>query len=142
MILNDAGKMIDCKWNGLAGRFKNIQLDKYIVMPNHFHGIIVIVGATLVVAQNKNVRTNTRAGTRPAPTPLPTVGDMVGGFKSITSHEYANGVKQNHWKPFNGKLWQRNYYEQIVRDETLLQRIREYIANNPCQWPHDELFAP
>jgi len=129
MILNDAGKMVDRQWNGLAGRFKNIQLDEYIVMPNHFHGIIIIVA-------------NIRAGTRPAPTPLPTFGDMVGAFKSITSHEYINGVKQNHWKPFDGKLWQRNYYEQIIRNETSLQRIREYIINNPRQWQHDKLFAP
>jgi REP element-mobilizing transposase RayT len=51
-------------------------------------------------------------------------------------------VKQNHWEPFDGKLWQRNYYEQIVRDETSLRRIREYIVNNPCQWQQDKLFAP
>ncbi len=73
MILNDAGKMIDYQWNDLAGRFTHIELDEYIVMPNHFHGII-IVGATLAVAQNKNNRTNIRAGTRPAPT-------MAGSFR-------------------------------------------------------------
>jgi len=140
MILNDAGKMIDYQWNNLAGRFTHIELDEHIVMPNHFHGII-IVGATLVVAQNKNNRTNIRAGTRPAPTRMATIGDMVGAFKSITSYEYTNGIKQNHWKPFDGKLWQRNYYEQIVRNKTSLQRIREYIVNNPCQWQQDELFT-
>jgi REP element-mobilizing transposase RayT len=164
MILNDAGKMIDYQWNDLASRFTHIELDEYIVMPNHFHGII-IVGATLAVAQNKNNRKNIRAGTRPVrkniragtrpvrkiiragtrPAPTGTgavtIGNMVGAFKSITSYEYVNGVTNNHRKPFDGKLWQRNYYEQIVRDEMSLRRIREYIVNNPSQWQRDELWV-
>jgi putative transposase len=153
MNLNCAGKMIDYQWNDLARRFRHIELDEYIIMPNHFHGII-IVGATLVVAP---ITDNIRAGTRPAPTceptgaaptikptktmGYPTIGDMVGAFKSITSYEYINGVKINNWKPFDGKLWQRNYYEQILRNETSLRHIREYIVNNPYQWQQDELYA-
>ena len=146
MILNDAGKMIDYQWNNLAGRFTHIELDEYIVMPNHLHGIIT-VGATLVVAQNvvapnTNNRPNIRAGTRPAPTKgTANIGDMVGAFKSITSCEYIEGVKNNHYKSFDGKLWQRNYYEQIIRPETSLRRIQEYIRNNPRQWQQDELFT-
>ena len=50
-------------------------------------------------------------------------------------------MKQNRWGPFDGKLWQRNYYEQIIRDETSLRRVREYIINNPRQWQQDKLFA-
>ena len=60
----------------------------------------------------------------------------------MTTNEYIHNVKQNRWKPFNGKLWQRNYYEQIVRSETSLRRIREYIVNNPSQWQRDELRVP
>jgi len=66
---------------------------------------------------------------------------MVQWFKTMTTNEYIRNVKQKHWKPFDGKLWQRNYYEKIVRDEKSLRRIREYIVNNPYQWQNDKLFA-
>jgi len=93
MILNEAGKMVDEQWNGLTERFPNIESDVYQVMPNHFHGIIVIlesVGATLVVARDKDTKNihEDGAGIKPAPT----LGDIVGAFKSITTHEYILGV--------------------------------------------------
>jgi hypothetical protein len=66
-----------------------------------------------------------------------TVGRIVQAFKSITTHEYVAGVKQNAWPPFSGKLWQRNYYEHIIRNDDELERIREYIINNPLQWEID-----
>ncbi len=76
-----------------------------------------------------------RAGTRPAPT---TLGDVVGIFKSISTHQYAINVHAHHWPPFPGKLWQRNYFEHIIRNDNELNRIREYIFNNPLQWDNDE----
>jgi hypothetical protein len=75
-----------------------------------------------------------------APTAKPkTVGDMVGAFQSIVTVEYIRGVKQHGWQPFNGKLWQRNYWEHIIRDELSYQRISEYIINNPKNWDNDKL---
>jgi REP element-mobilizing transposase RayT len=126
MILNDAGKMVKSKWSGLSERFLNIELDNFIVMPNHFHVILFIlenkqnktVGASLVDAQNMNNMKN-RAGTRPAPT----LGDIIGAFKSITTIEYARNAVRNDWIPFRGKLWQRNYFERIIRNEKELIRI-------------------
>ena len=76
-----------------------------------------------------------RAGTRPAPTAL---GDVVGMFKSIVTHQYAINVNANNWPRFNGKLWQRNYYEHIIRSETEMNGIRQYIISNPMQWGNDE----
>ena len=67
--------------------------------------------------------------------------EMIRWFKTMTTNECIRNVKQNRWEPFDGKLWQRNYYEQIVRDEISLQRVREYIVNNPRQWQKDKLFA-
>ena len=55
----------------------------------------------------------------------------------MTTKRYADGVKQHGWPSFPGKLWQRNYYEHIIRDENDMARIREYIANNPAQWDTD-----
>ncbi len=87
---------------------------------------------------------------RPYGTTPGTVGRIIQAFKSITTHEYTVGVKTSGWPPFQGKLWQRNYWEHIIRDETELDRIREYTLNNPKQWELDklhprrgeEIFAP
>ena len=68
----------------------------------------------------------------------PTVGEIIGAFKSITTHNYMRGVKQFGWHPFAGKLWQRNYYEHILRDETDWERISVYIADNPHNWVDDQ----
>lgn len=138
MILNDAGKMIETEWKNLKNRFPNIELHEYVIMPNHFHGILEIVGATLVVAQNENTppvvaQNDNLATTRVAPTNK-TVGDMMDAFKSITTVEYIRGVKNLGWQPFDGKLWQRNYYEHIIRNEQSYQTISNYIINNPAKW--------
>lgn len=136
--LNDAGQMIESVWKGLSNRFPSIDLDQFAVMPNHIHGIILMVGAPLVGAQNAGPsakRTDIqRAGTRPA---APTVGDVVGAFKSITTNEYIRGVKHEHWPPFLGKLWQRNYYEHVIRNEKELFETRRYIQENPLKWDLD-----
>jgi REP element-mobilizing transposase RayT len=65
---------------------------------------------------------------------------MVGAFQSIVTVEYIRGVKTLGWKPFDGKLWQRNYYEHIIRNDTSFQRIRNYIVNNPGNWHDDKFF--
>ena len=61
----------------------------------------------------------------------PTVGEIIGAFKSITTHNYMRGVKQFGWHPFAGKLWQRNYYEHVIRDQADWEHISTYIADNP-----------
>ncbi len=166
MMLNDAGMMVEHEWLKLPNRFKNIQLHEYVVMPNHFHAILEIVGATLVVAQNDEINQNhgmnqyddntqnhgvnqidgnTEKGQPQgfAPTDThknKTVGDMLGAFQSIVTVEYIRGVKTLGWAPFNGKLWQRNYYEHIIRDEQSYQTISKYIINNPLKWEEDKFY--
>jgi putative transposase len=137
MILNDAGQMIVTEWQTLPPRFPAIELDEFVVMPNHFHAILVInpVGAGLVPAPDVPAPTENRATPRVAPT----LGDMVGAFKSITTHSYIQGVKQHGWPPFDRRLWQRNYWEHIIRNETSLHRIRQYIQDNPARWLDDQL---
>ena len=70
-----------------------------------------------------------------------TIGDIVGALKSITTNKYIDGVKNNNWPRFEGKLWQRNYYEHIIRNEKSLDQIRDYIINNPRNWKTDEMFS-
>ncbi|HDL16306.1 MAG TPA: transposase [Rhizobiales bacterium] len=138
MRLNAAGEMVLAEWGALSDRFPTVELDAFIVMPNHIHGVIVItcdgnVGAGLVPAPHVSGADTNRATTRVAPT----LGNVVGAFKSLTTVLYARGVKQSGWPAFAGRLWQRNYYEHVIRGEVSLNRIRQYILDNPAQWAFD-----
>jgi len=84
-------------------------------------------------------RTHRSAPTPPPPPPPTTIGTVAQWFKTMTTNEYIRGVKQNAWAPFPGKLWQRNYWEHIVRNDDELQKIRDYIINNPKNWFNDKL---
>jgi putative transposase len=144
MVLNDAGKMIGRWWNELKNKYANIEIDKYVVMPNHCHGIINIVdsvGADLCVCPDQRVCHDNMGEHADSPLQERPIYEMIQWFKTMTTNEYIRNVKQNRWESFDGKLWQRNYYEQIVRDEISLRRVREYIINNPRQWQQDKLFV-
>ena len=67
----------------------------------------------------------------------PRLGDVLGAYKSLTTVEYARRVRADRWQPFFKRLWQRNYYERIIRDQNELDRAREYIVNNPLKWALD-----
>jgi REP element-mobilizing transposase RayT len=125
--------IINKQWQNLPQNFSSIRLDEFVIMPNHIHFILWIknVGATLAVA-HKNKTTNKRAGASPAPT----LGDIVGAFKSMVSTEYLKWINQNNVER-SATLWQRNYYEHIIRNEESLNRIREYIINNTLKWEDD-----
>jgi putative transposase len=146
MILNDAGQMIREQWSILPNRFNSIELHEFIVMPNHFHGIVELVseqtvGAPLVGALVERHQMGQPQGIAPtAPEINPTIGDVIGAFKSLTTNEYIAGVKQKNWSPFNKKLWQRNYYEHIIRSEQSYLEIAEYIQNNPLKWLEDKYY--
>ncbi|WP_428610344.1 hypothetical protein [Sedimenticola sp.] len=62
-------------------------------------------------------------------------------MKTLTTKRYGDGVRQSDWPPFSGRLWQRNYWEHIIRDDSELDLIREYIQNNPAQWELDQLYV-
>jgi len=66
---------------------------------------------------------------------------MIQWFKTMTTNEYISGVKKSRWPAFDGKLWQRNYYEHIIRDEKSLEKTREYIVGNPLNWDDDDYFV-
>ena len=160
MHLNDAGQMIERWWSALSNKFPRVIPDAAIVMPNHFHGIIVITDGPIddndaaAVGADQRVRpmpgTHADGGTHTG-VPLrvcPETGaarpsfdagvpQIVQWFKTMTTNAYIRGVKTLGWAPFPGKLWQRNYYEHIIRDENAHHRIRHYIINNPAQWNAD-----
>ena len=84
-----------------------------------------------------HMKTKTRASIKDAPTFTETLVQIIGAFKSITTNAYIRGVKQNGWPTFDRQLWQRNYYERIVRYDGSLDRIRSYIFHNPFKWEQD-----
>ena len=136
MVMNDAGKMVQNVWNEIPERFKNITLDECIVMPNHLHGIIVIHrrGESCIRPITNTDESRGDHEDRPCGTLPGTLGRVIQAFTSITTHGYILGVKQHDWWRFDPKLWQRNYYDHIIRNEKDLNRIREYIRSNPANW--------
>ena len=114
-------------------------------MPNHIHGIIVLsAGATLAFAQNDGNAQNEMidgndiwAGASPAP--KETVGDIVGAYKSLVANGCLDIYKTKN--ETMGKLWQRNYYEHIIRNDKSYNTISEYIINNPTNWKDDKFLT-
>lgn len=142
MYLNEYGKIAYTQWLKLGERFTNCELDVFQIMPNHMHGIIVLnnpAGTTLAVAPNDadKITGAERAGASPAPTGA-TLGDIIGAYKSIVANECLKIYKSKNQRM--GKLWQRNYYEIIIRNQQSYLRISEYIINNPAKWESDKLY--
>lgn len=136
VALNEAGRMVEDVWNELSLRFPQVAVDEFVVMPNHFHGIISIVGAPLAVPTSLTplaVPDISNSDSKPgAASSAPTVGQIMRVFKSISAIS-VNRILDRKDRP----LWQRNYYERIIRDENELAGIREYIRFNPLKWPED-----
>ena len=120
MKVNDAGRMIETWWNKISDTFNNIELDEFIIMPNHLHGIIFIVGADPCVCPKDNsLNLQTKGEHTGSPvkkqktvgehTDSPLQGDVplsriMQWFKTMTTNGYIRNVKQNDWVPFHKKL--------------------------------------
>lgn len=133
-------EIVENQWRMLPERFEGIMLDEYVIMPNHMHGIIVIIAdrAPARGAPTDSLSSNSvGAGLAPALLKHATIGDIVGSFKSITSNEWLKVVKSGNIN-MRGKFWQRNYYEHVIRSDEELNSIRQYITENPLKWELDE----
>ncbi len=135
MRLNDAGRMVLTVQEELHEYYPGIESDTFVVMPNHIHGIIVLVGAGPRACPGSGQPPSFGQPRGVAPTM--SLADVVHRFKTLTTRRYIDGVKTWEWLPFRGKVWQRNYYEHIIRDERALNRIRQYIVDNPVRWTED-----
>jgi len=141
MVLNDIGKIVDKYWNEIPEHFPHVELDEYIVMPNHVHGIVMIttdvrgdkrinVGARHAVPLQSRVHTITSEQFgKPVTGSIPTI---VRSFKSAVTKR-INELRRMAGIP----IWQRNLYEHVIRGEWDLNRIRKYIINNPANWDTD-----
>lgn len=140
MVLNAAGVIVDTVWRDMPNHFPLVALGEYVVMPNHFHGIVHIVGEKPVGAPLVGAL-DAMGNVMGAPTRgAPTVGNVVGTFKSLATNAYIDGVNRADWPPFHGRLWQRNYYENIIRNEQAYAAIADYIYHNPQRW-HDDVYC-
>ncbi len=110
--LNDAGRTVDRFWRLIPTRHRSVQLDAFVVMPDHFHGLLVLTGQT-----NDH----------------PSLPRIMQWFKTWTTNEYATGVTEMGWAPFEGKLWHTGYYDHICQSEDDIERIRAYIRENPAR---------
>ncbi len=122
--LNPAGLIVENSWEKIPLHYPNVNVDTFIVIPNHFHGIIIIndVGARHASPLHKHLTSKTN-----------TLGHIIGSFKSaVTKQIHDLGINNQE------KIWQRNYYEHIIHDERDYNEIYEYIQFNPINWSLDE----
>jgi REP element-mobilizing transposase RayT len=129
VVLTDAGWAVRKTWLSMPERFPGIVLDRFVVMPNHIHGVIAIVRESL----RADRKPATQGAASSAPPTVPSLGAMIRAFKSVSAIE-INCISGRHGHP----VWQRNYYEHIVRDGRDLQKIFKYMAENPVRWESDQ----
>ncbi|MFH1767453.1 MAG: transposase, partial [Patescibacteria group bacterium] len=135
--LNEIGNVILKYWQNISKQFPNVTLDKFVIMPNHIHGIIQINDNDWQTHGSAKSDGQTHGS---APTTI-SIPKIMQWFKTKTTNEYIRYVHAGICQPYEKRFWQRNYYEHIIRDDDDLNRIREYIQNNPVKWHEDELFS-
>jgi REP element-mobilizing transposase RayT len=132
-----AGEIVRAVWNSLPERFPRLVLDEFVIMPNHLHGVLGLVGAGLAppaVNPGKDPANMAKAAPPGAATTARnySLPDVMGAFKSISTIQ-VNKRLQRKGIP----LWQRSYYEHIIRKGEDLRKIQQYILENPLNWALD-----
>jgi putative transposase len=136
MVLNNCGRIIEQQWLWLEKQYDYINLDEYSIMPNHFHGIIIIDSdkcrdrSRPVPAMKQCI--DISGGSRPAPTggKIKSLSELIGAFKTTSSKLIHQNIDENF-------AWQRSFYDHIIRNSHSLNQIRKYIYYNPIQWEED-----
>ena len=140
MILDEPGAIANSEWKKLDQRFPQIELDEYIIMPNHIHGIIIITDTVGAIHELPIHPSDIENGLQPDVTEE----NSPAIRRRMTLPRVIGFYKMNSAKAINIALktpgkhrWQRNYYEHIIRNNDSLNRIRRYIHENPSQWSND-----
>ena len=131
VCLTDIGKIVEEEWVRTAEVRAEVELDAFVVMPNHVHGIVVIAGPTAVGAHGRAPLRQPEDGTTLVRRPR-SLGALVAGFKSACTTR-INALRDHPGVP----VWQRNYYDRIIRNEAELNRTHRYILDNPAHWHED-----
>ena len=133
MILNEYGKIVKKQWLWLKEHYDYIDLDEFVIMPNHFHGILLIVGSGRDLTENierHKKRTSPDLSLQKSVKIKP-LSELIGVFKTTSS-------KLIHQNGLSNFSWQRSYYDHIIRDEKSLYEIRRYIQENHLKWAIDK----
>jgi len=137
-------RIVETMWKQIPVHFPHVALDEWVVMPNHIHGILIIADTackgeafpadpfTSGATCDEETSNDSHLPGNASPLRSGSVGAVVGNFKSLTSRR-VNRIRHTPGIP----LWQRNYYERVVRNEQELNAIRQYIINNPASWEQD-----
>ena len=148
MQLNTWGFLAENEWRRLGQRFESLIVDEFVVMPNHIHGILMVLendrsesdavgarqkdsspsGKTSLASPLQNAIQNNAKGVSRG-----SIGAMIGAYKSTTAR-LINGLRRTS----GARVWQRNYYEHIIRNEVEMARIQTYILANPAGWESDD----
>jgi REP element-mobilizing transposase RayT len=123
MVHNEVGKIVAAEWHRTAVIRSQVALDEFVVMPNHFHAIVTLKSSRRGVLHTPSEKFRS---------PSQTLGAIIRGFKAATTKR----INDDRQTP-GAAVWQRNYYEHVLRNENDLARIREYVVNNPLQWALD-----
>jgi REP element-mobilizing transposase RayT len=122
MRLSSIGEIARKCWQEIPVHFQNIELDEFIIMPNHLHGIIIINDSRRDVQLNVSTRISPKKGT---------ISVVIRTYKAVVT-------TLCHRSGYDDFRWQSRFYEHIIRSEKDLQKIRDYIINNPAKWSEDE----
>lgn len=137
MRLNDFGEIVREEWLRSEVVRNNVSLDGFVTMPNHFHGILLLNDGKPTAGDPPGrpyeLHDICRGEAVPRPVVAGSIGAILGQFKSIVTKR-INTLRDNPGYP----VWQRNYYEHVIRNESDLATIRQYIVNNPLKWDLDE----
>lgn len=143
MQLNEIGQIVVECWNRMPQHFPSVELDGYVVMPNHTHGIIRL-GIPEMKSPDVPEHIATRRGEVASPAlnnnsrkdevASPTLGKIMAYFK----YQSTKRINQHRGMP-RTRVWQRDYWDHVIRNDPDLQRLRQYIQNNPMQWELDQL---
>ncbi|SFV34330.1 transposase [Thermoflavifilum thermophilum] len=136
MRLNEWGEIAQQCWLQIPNHFTNTSLDEFMIMPNHMHGIITINGNTVGAIHELPLQNELPLHSDPYQLRKMLLPKIIGYFKMNVAKQ-INEHRQTPGQP----MWQRNYYEHIIRDDDDLNRIREYIINNPLKWESDEHYS-
>ena len=116
VVLNEAGFIVERHWCDIPRRYPGVELDAFVIMPNHLHGIIALG----VVGNDESAHE--------------TLSTVVGTFKSLVMAEYSRGVHAKRFPQFNRSLWLRSFSDRIIRSDRMLETERTYIEGNPGRW--------
>ena len=133
MRLNELGKIVEEEWLHITDVRSNVKQDLFVVMPNHIHGLLVITDR---LEHDFGQSAKTTHAKNPHGFPAGSLGAVISHYKAAVSRRAWSGLIER-----DQPIWQRNYYDHIVRNESSLNDIRRYILENPARWPKDSLYV-